>query len=505
MAETSNEAAVAVGGTALTTSPGHAGLDTQVPGQSTTVSSVAAVTGGVGGDLIDTSIDDQLFQFESNDTPLMQLMLHAKRVPVNSPEIEHFAIDEPRSHVQTLNDIGDGTTNQVILPLASTDKKLLNAYTTVLVRGVDGYTADGQTQTPGKDLMLFITGRDTATENPVARAVNGPKTNATDEQCLVPTIPAGSTLIILANAMFETQEQVLPDLVVPQPARLYAQKRGMNSIVSDYFDAVAKRMPFSSALIAEAQIRNFKVKGNRTLWIGRGGKFTVDTDLGQQTIYTTEGVRYQIKRQLDHAGKWTYEQLIALAKMIFTGEDVPKNVVLLAGKNLVQNLQCIDFSKHPEVQMTVKTNSLGWSVTSIHTVFGDFEIKLEPTLDRLLLSNSGAVIAYDRLVHYVYSQEHKKKEKVEGHEATREATLVWDALGLKGSAHIWINGEGEASESNGDVYIMWDDATAPENPETGKIYVLVADCAGIAADAKAGTMWQYDGKGWKQYTGKVSG
>lgn len=178
MGEISTETNVAVGGTPPTPSPGHAGLDTQLPGQPTTVSTVAGATGGIaGGNLIESYVDRQLFEFESDDTPLMQLMLMAKRVKVNSPVIEHFAIDEPRASVVTNAAVGDGTSQQAILPLAVTDKQLINPYTTLLVKGVDGYTADGSAKTPGRDLMLLVSGRDAATGNPIARAVNGPKSD----------------------------------------------------------------------------------------------------------------------------------------------------------------------------------------------------------------------------------------------------------------------------------------------------------------------------------------
>lgn len=500
--ETSTQTTVVTGGTAATTSPGSAGLPTQVSGEATTVSAAAGATGGIGaGNFIEVDVDKQLFEFESDDTPLMQLMLNAKKVRVNSPEIEHFAIDQARPSVVTNAAVGDGTGNVVVLPLDNSDKKLLQPYGTVLVKGVDGYTPDGQTKTPGKDLMLFITDRDQVTGNPIAIAVNGAKAEKTDEQCLVPEIPAGTTLVILSNAMYETQKEVLPDFVVPSPQKVYAQKRGMNSITSDYFEAQAKRIPFSKALIAEAQIRNFKTKGNRTLWAGRGGKFTVDTKLGQQTVYTTEGIRWLIKRHLDKKGKWTFEELISLAKMIFTGEDVPKNVVILCGKNFLENVQCIDFSKHPEVNISVKTNKLGWKVTAIHTVFGEFEFKREPTLDYLGWSNSGAVIAYDRLVHYVYSAEHSDSERIDGHEASREHTIVWDALALKGSCHIWIDGEGECATEGAVTFGLWGSEEAPETPVAQKVYVLTCDCPGINPAAVTGDMWQWTGSEWVQYSG----
>lgn len=501
--EISNENAVAVGAATPQVSPGHAGIQSQVPGQPVTVSGVAAATGGVGpGQLVEVDIDKELFQFESDDTPAMQLMLFAKSVQVNSPVIQHYSIDQPRATAVTTAAV-EGGNGQAVLPVANADKALFPAYTTVLVKGVDGYTEDGKAKTPGKDLMLFVAGRDATTDRPIVRAVNGPRTNSTDETCNVPAIPAGTTLVLLSNALYETQEIVAPDLVVPQPQMLYAQKRGMTSIVSDYFRSQAKRIPFQDALIAEAQIRNFKIKGNRTLWAGRKGKMVVNTELGPQTIYMSEGIRYSIRRHLDHTGKWSFEELVALSKMVFTGEDVPKKVVILAGKNFIENIQCIDFSKHPEVKIDVTTNDLGWKVSTIHTVFGAFEIKHEPTLDRLGWSNSGAVIAYDRLVHYIYSQEHKNTQKVDGHEATRETLVVWDALGLKGSAHIWIDGEGEKVSDNATGFVMWDSEEAPDS-NTGKTIVLLRDCPAIGDSAVSGTMWTYKDGAWVETAGQLA-
>ena len=414
---------VNVGGQNPTPTPGSAGVQSQVGGAATTVSNVAGATGGINaGNLIESDLDKNLFKFKSDDTPLMQLMLIAKKVKVTSPIVEHYMIDEPRSSVTTTTAVAKATTQQFVLPLPSNDAAIPRPYGTLLVDGVDGYTEDGQTLTPGKPLMLFVVGHDTLTGNPIVRAVNGPKATKADEYCTTPAIPAGTTCIILANALYETQKEVDPDLIVPQPTQVYLQKRGMNQIVSDYYEAQKKKIPFGKAIIAEAAITNFKVRGNRTLYAGRKGKMKVTTDkVGVQDIYFSEGVRYQVKKELQHLGKWTVEEVIALAKMVFTGEDVPKSVVCLAGKNFLENIQCIDYSKHPEIQISTKTNPVGWVVTNFHTVFGDLEFKHDPTLDRLKWSNSAFIVAPDRLVHYQYSAEHTSRDRVEGEEATRES------------------------------------------------------------------------------------
>ena len=506
-------------GAAPTPQPGSAGVQSQLPGNATTVSTVATATGDIGpGHLIETDIDDQLFKFQSEDTALMSLMLKSKKVKVNSPEVEHFMIDEQRSTFTTTSAVTAGTGASFVLPLSGQDAQIPRDYHTLLVKGVDGYERDGSTRTPGKDLMVFVTGRDTVSGCPVVRAVNGPKNTAADMFCTTPAIPANTKVKLLANALYETQKEVDPDLIVPQPTMIYLQKRGMNQVVSDYFEAQKKHIPFSQALIAEQAILNFKRAGNRTLWAGRKGKFTVSVPkLGEQLVYCTEGIRWQFKRELQHTGKWTIEKLIALAKLFYTGEDVPKSAILLAGKNLLEEIQCIDFSKHPEIQIITAQNPIGWSVTRVHTVFGDIDIKREPTLDVLGWSNSGALIGEDRLVHYTYSSQHEFNDRVEGEEATRKGMVVWDGLALKGACHIWIDGEGDAANAGSTRFTIWDSAEAPTGEDLidGQVYLLTVDCPGISASAQNGQMWQAKvtttGSGetatttitWTEFTGEI--
>ena len=489
---------------------GTSGAKTQLPGEAATVSVAAAATGGLSaGNFIESDVDSELFKFNNEDAPLMNLMLCAKRVKVSSPEVDHYMIDEPGASFVTVEACGGQDRLQANLPLKESDDVLPRPHTTLLVKGVDGYDERGN-RTPGKSLMLFVTGKDSSTNFPVVRAVNGPRKNVGDDCCQVPEIPAGTTLIVLANSLYETQKEIDPDLIVPSPTRIYLQKRGMNQVVSDYFESQKKRIPFSKSIIAEQAIANFKVRGNRTLWAGRGGKFKLAVDkMGLQYIYTTEGVRWQIKREMQAPSEWTVNQVIALAKMFFTGEDVPRSAILLAGKNLLEAIQKVDYSKHPEIQITTKVNSIGWTVTNFHTVFGDIEIKREPTLDRLGWSNSGALLGENRLVHYVYAAEHTFSDRVEGEEATRSGVLIWDALALKGSCHIWIDGEGEVPAPGANRWILWESREAPGETEVydGARFYLVEDCPAISPLAKAGQMWEAkvaDGTvDWSMVSGEI--
>jgi len=506
--------------TPIVPSKGTAGMQTQVGNQPTTVSGAAEADGGIGMEnLIQVDIDDELFKFSSDDTPLMNLMLKAKKVAVQSAEVDHYSIDEPTAMVTVAEHVS-GTQR---IKLVEADRMKIHAYDVLSVVGVEGYkgsTSGSDVAKSGRPLQLFVTQVYDEDEITV-KAINGVKTAATDEYGSLPTssspvanntniIGAGTKLIIMGNALYETQKEVDPDLVLPKPQRIYLQKRGMNHVVSDYFESQKKRIPFSKSIIAEAAIRNFKVKGNRTLLISQPAKLHVKAKKGgdMQYVYQTTGVRWQVKREVEHTGKWTYEEFIALAKLFYTGEDVPSSCIVLCGKNFMESIQCIDWSKHPEVKIEVKTSpKLGWKVTAITTVFGEFQFKREPTMDRVGYENCALLLGEDRLVHYQRTTEHQFSDKVEGEEATRSGIIVWDALALKGSCHIWVDGKGGETATGATEFAIWNKMSsgspvAPTVSEVkdGTVYYFTNDLTlntGGATHAdpttwavKAGEMWK---------------
>ncbi len=496
---------------------GHMGLETQVSGQAATVSGVQATDGGIReGGLILPYVERELYKFQSDDTPLMQLMLSAKRVEVKSPLAKHYMLDEPKHKVTTTDAVEESSKNVVELPLDASEADVPTLFMTLLCKGVDGYDAKGQERTVGKELMLFVSGRSESTGLPIVRAVNGPKTNDTDMYCTIPAIPAGTELIILSTACYETQMYVEPDLVMPVPRQLFLQKRIMNQVISDYFKSQLKHEPYNEALIAEQAIANFKKRCNRSLWIGRPGHMRVQTakGLGVQDVYFAEGIRWQFFRELTQTETWDYNRFIGLAKMFYTGEDVPKTAICLCGKNFLESIQKIDWSRHPEVRIKQETNRLGWSITRIHTVFGDFDFKREPTLDYIGYSNSAAIIGEDRLVHYTRVAEHRFDDKVEGEEAHRTGIILWDALALKGACHIWVNGEtgatgdGDSSSSGGfqPTRMQMVDCTDISEVEVvdGYVYYFLNTCK-LTDDltASAGDLYLYKDGTWTVYDGQV--
>lgn len=509
---------------------GSAGLQTQLGGAPTTVSGVQNASGGMG-ELVLPEVDKRIFLFERDKNALMQLMLMAKRVNVNSMEVKHYAIDQGTPIVTVAGVNGN------IITLVNADKGKVRAYDTLMVKGVKGYdyvvgTGNVKTRRPLQLFVKSVNNDDTIT----CVATNGVKQAVTDQYGSLPTssspasnntnvIVAGTKLVRMANALYETQKWVDPNTIIPVPDDLYLQKRGMTNIVSKYLATQNMEIPYDEAIKAEAQLREFKAAGNRTLLISQQNKMLVRSSMGDdQWDYTTNGVRWQVKRELKHRGKWTAEDIFALVKMYYGGADKPKSGLWLVGENLGLFLQLIDWSGHPEVTMEpYKNETLGWVVTRLHTLFGDLQIKIEETLNDCGYQNSGIIIGEDRLVHYVRSGESNYTEEVLGEEATRNGVLVSDALGLKGNCHVWVDGDDDDDDTapNADEFRLWGSETAPTSADLvdGIIYVFANALTLEVKDGNtvvqtvtvdAGEAYKYSATdnsnkgGWKKFYGAIS-
>ena len=509
---------------------GSAGLQTQLGGAPTTVSGVQNASGGMG-ELVLPEVDKRIFLFERDKNALMQLMLMAKRVNVNSMEVKHYAIDQGTPIVTVAGVNGN------IITLVNADKGKVRAYDTLMVKGVKGYdyvvgTGNVKTRRPLQLFVKSVNNDDTIT----CVATNGVKQAVTDQYGSLPTssspasnntnvIVAGTKLVRMANALYETQKWVDPNTIIPVPDDLYLQKRGMTNIVSKYLATQNMEIPYDEAVKAEAQLREFKAAGNRTLLISQQNKMLVRSSMGDdQWDYTTNGVRWQVKRELKHRGKWTAEDIFALVKMYYGGADKPKSGLWLVGENLGLSLQLIDWSGHPEVTMEpYKNETLGWVVTRLHTLFGDLQIKIEETLNDCGYQNSGIIIGEDRLVHYVRSGESNYTEEVLGEEATRNGVLVSDALGLKGNCHVWVDGDDDDDDTapNADEFRLWGSETAPTSADLvdGIIYVFAnaltlevkdSDTVVQTVTVDAGEAYKYSATdnsnkgGWKKFYGAIS-
>ena len=488
-------------------SNGIGGLPTQGNGEATTVSNASEL----GSNLIDADVDDQIIGIASDESVIDTIKRKIRRqVRVNSFEVDHYLIDDKRSKAYTNETYTGIKATRAEIPFSTTgERKIFQEYYTAICKGVNGYDPTGQIELHGVDLMLFFVGKNSTTEAPIAMAVNGPKVNATDDYCYVPTIPVGTEVILLSSAAYETQKFIAPSTIVPVPERMYLQKQLCNSIVSDYFAAQKKRIQFSEAQIAEAVLRQFRLESCRTAWVGQPGKFKVqamDNAMGYQWDYFSKGIRWQFKRQYDLSSNITFADLINLSMVKFTGFNCTKKAIWLLGKQLLNDIQKIDLTLHKNISVT-GDKVFGIECTKIHTVFGDIDLIHDPTLDALGYAHCGGLIDENGLVRYYMKNEDAKTENVDGEEAKREVVMTIDCLCLKGYSHIWVNGAAAESDIPGAARVT-SSATLPESPNINDVVILTADVDhevnGVSKKwYSAGSVVAFNGNTWVEYTGEI--
>lgn len=424
-----------------TATPGISGANTQVDGQATTVSNVAEAAPG----LIEPDIDEDIISISSEESVIDTIKRRVKRqVLVKSFEVDHYLIDEKPANIVTSASVA-GDSERATIAFEKSGGKLVKPYYTIVTKDVKGYLPDGKTQ--GEEgLMLVCTGTDTGSGNPVFMAVNGPKDNTSDEYCKVPAIPEGTTFLLCASMAYETQKHIAPSTVVPVPERMFLQKQLCNSIVSDYFKAQKKRIPFAESVIAEAIIRQYRLESCRTAWFGVPSKIKLQAQnpsLGEQFAYSSKGLRWQFKRMYDKLkltdGKLLFETFIDMMMNYFTSFNSSKKAVWLMGKELLAAIQKIDFQKQKDI--TMGTGKVwGVEVTKLKTVFGEVSLVHDPTLDAMGYTWEGGLIDENGLVRYYMKNESQQSEKVEGEEAKRDIVMTIDCLCLKGLNHMWVDG-----------------------------------------------------------------
>ncbi len=491
----------------LRASRGIGGLATQGNGLATTVSNVSEMSDS----FLENDVDERITEIASDESIIDTIKRRIKRqVRVRSFEVDHYMIDEKRSKAYTNETYTGIKATRAEIPFSTTgDRKIFQEYFTAICKGVNGYDPTGQIELPGVDLMLFFVGKNATTEAPIAMAVNGPKINASDDYCVVPTIPAGTEVILLSSAAYETQKFIAPSTVVPVPERVYLQKQLCNSIVSDYFEAQRKKVDFGQSQIAEAVLRQFRLESCRTAWVGQPGKFKVqamDSAMGYQWDYFSKGLRWQFKRQYDLSSTITFADLINLSMVKFTGYNCTKRAIWLMGRQLLNDIQKMDISLHKNVTMT-SGSVFQLKCTRIQTVFGEIDLIHDPTLDALGYSNSGGLIDANGLVRYYMKNEDSKSENVEGEEAKRQVVMTIDALCLKGYSHIWVNGAAEKSDIPGAARVT-SSATLPATANTNDVVVLTADVTHLVNGEEklwfpAGCVVTYTGTTWVEYTGEI--
>ena len=465
-----------------------------------------------GGDLAEEEFDEVIAKFRPFLFPLdTDIRKQAKTKQVSGYEISHVQSGSSVLDCETTGEIAGG--EQITLTKSNISGKvaMFPAFSTILVQGVAGY-AKGSTSKKQGHLVLYVVSNDGT--NVVCEALNGPAKVSGDLEggMTTPTIPAGTTLSCMANACSESQMIVSPDNFQPRTKKVYLQKKVLNTVFTDQFKKQVKKFPFFVEDVKSEALYNFRRKAARSAWLSTPAKFTVvDPKMGEELVYTQEGILNQLTMLLGAADEYDLKLLTAISMLMFTENASGNTARAYCGKNAIKRiLHLKEVKTYKELGFESYTE-LGIEVHAYKDNFGKVEFVYDPTLDDLGYADFMVVVDIKNARRYVHTENKEytinmKEGAGENREAERNVTIQADAIALKGYNSLLVGPSGMLESMN-----VADAATnvelvsvVPENPSDGQLIFLTAANEALSLEADKAYRWDAATSKWVAYTGAVA-
>lgn len=474
------------------------------------------------GDLAQPDYDEDVIHFRCHKFVLLnRARTVAQQRTCRDYETIHFRIGEEDLSGVTKANIVAGASIKLNASNFDGDLKLLTPGSTLYVQGVSGY-ADGSASKTEGDLMLFVVANPTLKEA-TCQAINGPA--ATDgeyndslDDMTCPAIPSGTNIVVCAIAGAESQQEVTPDNFQPRPKTVYLQKQIFNVVFTDYQKRIITKARWAIKDIKAEALRKFSAKAEYTLWLGKQKRFKmlVDPTMGEEYVYTSEGVLRQLSNTLGISDDGIeFTDVTAITKIQFTEFSEHDEADMYCGKDMLEDI--INMKDiNDRIRLTQETTDFGVKILAFHNNFGKLNLIYAPALNKIGYSKFAVVIDMKGARYYTnISKTERTIDMKKGAKDTREATryvyIEGGALALRGYNSILVGPASLIAQRNVSTsarpVVMTDGL--PGTPYAGML-ILLKNPVTLTVNGNEVTLdtdhvYEYSEGSWIQYTGTVNG
>lgn len=470
------------------------------------------------GDLVQPDYDEDVIHFRCHKFVLLnRARTVAQQRTCRDYETIHFRIGEEDLTGVTKADIAAGASIKINASNFDGDLRLLTPGSTVCVQGVDGY-ADGSNTKKEGDLMLFVVANPTMKEA-TCQAINGPAVtngeyNDSLDDMTCPAIPSGTTLIVCAIAGAESQQEVAPDNFQPRPKTVYLQKQIFNVVFTDYQKRIITKARWAIKDIKAEALRKFSAKAEYSLWLGKQKRFKmlVDPTMGEEYVYTSEGVLRQLSNTLGISDDGIeFKDITSITKIQFTEFSEHDEADMYCGKEMLEDI--INMKDiNDRIRLTQETTEFGVKVLAFSNNFGKLNLIYAPALNKIGYSKFAVVIDIKGARYYTnITKTERTIDMKKGAKDTREATryiyIEGGALALRGFNSILVGpssliAKRNVSKSARPVHMT---SALPATPYEGMLILLENDITVNNVTYSSDLVYEYKSGQWTQYVGTVNG
>lgn len=468
------------------------------------------------GGLAEEDWDSEVEKYRPFRTPLLQIIRKVtKSVPCNSYEKKHARVGGDTLDGMTTKAIEAAAAGGTIkLTKANFSGSLLPLYkgSTVIVPSVPGYERGSKTKVNGRLNLLVV---EKTKDEVTLQALNGPaETEGTIGETLdtmgCPAIPANSRILCASTILSESQMNVPPENYQPRSEEVYLQKRAFSIIFTEEFEKIKKKAPHTVADMKEDALTKFLLRQERSYLYGTKLKFLMETkDGAQEYAYSAEGIINQLTNSYGIGDTYTFADLIAIAKLMFTDFAESDEMYLFCGKNAIERLMKIELPKGRDVMFsTVKEFDITFN--QFKCSYGTLNFVWDSTLDYMDLEDCMIGADFKGARHYV-----KEKNKERTNDLSKDAYdprlakryMHWEAdcIALRGYNSILVGPESKISAlgASGVINNIVSLSTLPDTPHEGMIVALTADYEKESVKYDKESLYIYKGGKWEIFSGQM--
>lgn len=489
----------------------------KVEGQDLTGTQGSATQVRKGG-LAEEDWDSEVEKYRPFRTPLLQVIRKiTKSVPCSGYEKKHARVGGDTLDGKTTKAIEAVTAGGTIkLNKSNFSGSLLPFYkgSTAIVPSVAGYERGSKTKVSGRLNLLVI---EKTKDEVTLQALNGPaETDGTIGETLdtmgCPAIPANSKILCASTILSESQMLVPPENYQPRSEEVYLQKRAFSIIFTEEFEKIKKKAPHTVADMKEDALTKFLLRQERSYLYGTKLKFLMETkDGAQEYAYSAEGIINQLTNSYGIGDTYTFADLIAIAKLMFTDFAESDEMYLFCGKNAIERLMKIELPKGRDVMFsTVKQFDITFN--QFKCSYGTLNFTWDSTLDYMDLEDCMIGADFKGARHYVKEKSKDKtndlsKDGYDPRLAKRYMHWEADCVALRGYNSILVGPEDKISTlgASGVINNIISMSKLPDTPHDGMIVALTADYtdSGTSTKYEKENVYIYKGGKWEIFSGQL--
>ena len=380
-------------------------------------------------DIVKATIEREVVVIKPHLTPLYTIASkRGKTRKGGNPLVEYHEIETLplATTVRTAYEApGDGRAQDVI---DLTDNHLVSINQTLFFKGIDGYKEDGVTAEGW--FQAYVKDQDNSGK-PIIVPVNGVAVGGLENT--IPSIPANTVVIRGVRTASEKQSRTAPMASVPVKRSQYMQKMILETEETTFFVLAAKAadVKWQKTEITDFAIFEHKLTAEADMLLGKKRKLQIANKFNGNKLedtYFQEGIWWQPGKDFELPANATRNDLITFVKTAFVGNASSNTKVLLAGSDVVETINKIDYNQ--VIYPGKPGQAFGLDVQRI--IYGQYTLIIinEPAFDDAKMSDCAIVMDEAYLTKYMHDWRSNELDNYRLGTSDSKSQVYIDTFGL---------------------------------------------------------------------------